>query len=103
MDTVFPVELEFPQASGEKTPSHLLQAFTRDVSAGGMSLELKVLAEEIEKKLFVPNAQLSLTINPTFSKRPVQAVAKIVWIQRQEAPLPFCYRLGVVYTQIDEK
>ena len=103
MDTVFPVELEVLQATGEKGPGSLLQAFTRDVSAGGMCLELKVFAEDIEQKLSIPHSQLGLTINSTFAKRPVEAVAKIVWIQKQEAPLPSRYLIGVVYTQIDEK
>jgi len=103
MSTVFPVEIEFPQEPGKKSSPHLLQAFTRDVSAGGMCLELKILAHEIEKEYFIPSAQLALTINPLFAKRPIQATAKIVWFKKQEAPLPPCYLAGVVYTQIDEK
>ena len=103
METVFPVELEILQETRERSPDRLLQAFTRDVSAGGMCLELKVLAEDTERKLSSPNTQLALTINPIFAKRPVQAVAKIVWLKKEAAAPLFRYLIGVVYTQIDEK
>ena len=103
MNTVFPVELGVLRAAGERGPARLLQAFTRDVSAGGMCLELKVLAWEIEKDFLAGDTLLSLTINPIFARRPVQAIARIVWLKQQETPPPFRYLVGVVYTQIDEK
>ena len=103
MKTVFPVEIEIFQATGEKESVHLLQAFTRDISPGGMCLELKVFRQEIERQLLTPNVQLALTINPSFSKHPIKAIAKIAWMKRQEDPPPLRYLIGVSYTEIDEK
>ena len=103
MNTVFPVELEEVfKPSGEKIPSRMLQAFTRDVSEGGMCLELKSFGEEAEKLFSIPDAQLDLTINPAFSRHPIKAVAKIVWfIKKQEVAIPLRYLIGVQYIQID--
>ncbi len=103
MDTVFPVELGFLSETAEKSSARLLQAFTRDVSAGGMCIELKVLSQETEEPLFIPNTQLSLTINPTFARHSVRATAKVVWLKKQESTLPLRYLIGVVYTDIDDK
>ncbi len=103
MPTVFPVELEISKRSGEKYSPHLLQAFTRDISAGGMCLELKSFGKETEKLLSVSDTHLALTINTTFAKNPIRAIAKIVWLSKQEAILPVRYLIGVSYTQIDPK
>ncbi len=102
MNTVFPVELEeVLKPSGEKIPSRMLQAFTRDVSEGGMCLELKSFGAEAEKLFSVPDAQLDLTINPAFSRHPIKAIAQIVWFKKQEDIAPPRYLIGVQYIQID--
>lgn len=102
MNTVFPVELEEVfKPSGEKIPSRLLQAFTRDVSEGGMCLELKSFGAAAEELFSIPDAQFSLTINPPFSHHPIKAVAKIVWLKKQEVAGAVLYMIGVQYVQID--
>ncbi len=102
MSTVFPVEVEFFSTTGEKISTSLLQAFTRDVGAGGMCLELKSFGKSTEKLFEVSEHLLELTINPTFLSSPIKAKARIAWRKKQEAPLPQRYLLGVAYTQIDE-
>lgn len=101
MNTVFPVEVEVYR-SGEDRSSGLLQGFTRDISAGGMCIELKSFGKE-EEKLIQPDAMLELTINTTFAKNPVRAAARIAWLHREESSRIPLYRLGVAYTRIDEK
>ena len=104
MGTVFPVEFEVLNPAGEKAPSSKFQqAFTRDVSAGGMCLEYKALDPETERLLRLPNASLDLTINTTFAKNPIKAVSRVVWIKKEERPLPVRYLIGVAYSQIDDK
>ncbi len=95
MNTVFPVEIELPGT--------LLQAFTRDVSAGGMCLELKSFGKRTEEQLQIPDLNLQLTINPVFSNHPVNAVAKIVWLKKEVRGSAPVYLIGVQYTQIDAK
>jgi hypothetical protein len=104
MNTVFPVEIELSEdTTGEKGVAGLLQAFTRDVSAGGMCLELKSFDKHVEKRI-LPDISVDLTINTTFAAHPIRAQAKIVWLRREVGPLfrPH-YRIGIQYTEIDDK
>ncbi len=101
MSTVFPVEFELASENGLRSRVILLQGFTRDVSEGGMSIELKSFGQETERRLQVPELSLDLTINPSFSISPIHARAKIIWLKKQDQPLPVKYQLGVEYTKID--
>ena len=101
MNTVFPVELEILSPSGQKVSRRLLQAFTRDVSEGGMCLEIKSFGAETEKQFLIPDVQFDLTINPTFSHDPIKAIARIVWLRKQDKTSPPRYFIGVQYTDID--
>ena len=75
MNTIFPVEVEIS--------SHFLQGFTRDISAGGMCLEIKSFAKETEELFLASNTNLALTINTTFAKKPIKAIARIAWLKKQ--------------------
>ncbi len=101
MNTVFPVEVGIYE-SGEARASGLLQGFTRDISAGGMCIELKSFGKE-EEKYLQPDASLELTINTTFAKNPIRAAARIAWLQKDGPTGAPLYRLGVAYTRIDAK
>lgn len=103
MNTVFPVELEKFRENDKDPASSLLQGFTRDISAGGMCIEVKSADPQIEILVGTPHTRLSLTIDPPFTRNPIQAVASIAWVRRQGELLPARYLIGVSYTQIDEK
>ncbi len=103
MNTVFPVELEVFSASGEKLSRALLQGFTRDVSEGGICVELKSFGKETEKLFSAPGVRLRLTINPPFAKHPILAQGEVAWMHRPQSRLPVQYRIGIHYTQIDPK
>ncbi len=101
MNTVFPVELcvqEEPSLKGQD----LTQAFTRDVSAGGMCLEVRVFGKNFERAMEKPGAELGLTINPTFSRAPIKAIARVAWLRKSELAAPR-YLIGITYTQIDDR
>lgn len=102
MNTVFPVTLEIPSSTGEKSTPRFLQAFTRDVSAGGLCLEFKSSDATIEEFFQSSDASVALTIEVPFAKRPIQAVARVAWFRKQEEFLPHRCLIGVSYTQIDE-
>lgn len=101
MNTVFPVELCFKDENQLKQ-ADLTQAFTRDVSSGGMCLEVKIFGKEFAHAVEKQDAELTLTINPTFSRTPIKATARIAWIRKNELSAPR-YLFGVAYTQIDER
>ncbi|MGH7197746.1 MAG: PilZ domain-containing protein [Candidatus Omnitrophota bacterium] len=103
MNTVFPVEFEILPTNGRQAVSKLLQGFTRDVSAGGMCIELKSFGRETEKLLQDSGANLHLVINPTFSKHPIQARARVAWLKREETTSLTKFLIGVSYTEIDSR
>lgn len=103
MSTVFPVELEFKK-TGSASSYPLLQGFTRNVSSGGICVELKIFGKDEEKLFHIPGAPLGLTINTTFSKNPIQAAGRIAWIRKEETTLTLpSYFLGIAYTEIDDR
>ncbi|MBI4352518.1 MAG: PilZ domain-containing protein [Candidatus Omnitrophica bacterium] len=102
METVFPVEVEVLKETGEKLSPHFLQGFTRNVSEGGMCVEIKSAGGQTEETLFKPNARLGLTINPSFLRDPVKAVARIAWFQKREDLLPATLLIGAEYLEIDK-
>ena len=99
MKTVFPVEFTVLDERGEKSSGHLLQGFTRDVSAGGLCVELKSFAKETEADFSRPKAALSLSIDPPFAHHPIEALGIVAWFKKTGP----AYTLGVSYTQIDPK
>ncbi len=101
MPTVFPVEIFVPDDSGQKDHGQHLQAFTQDVSAGGMCLEIKIFGKHFEQFLGSPSTRLGLTINPAFSKNPIQASAQVAWFSKKENPPR--YLVGVSYTEIEAR
>jgi hypothetical protein len=100
MNTVFPVEFELLNGGGKPCPGMIFQGFTRDVSAGGMCIEFKSLGNG-ESLPLAPDKHLELTINTTFSRHPIKAVSRVVWIKKEDKFLPVRYLIGVAYTEID--
>ncbi len=103
MRTVFPVEFEVFDGSGESLRSPVcVQGFTSNVSAGGMCLEFKEFGLERPALLLVPESMLQLTINTPFSSRPILAKARVVWMRHSEQVSVKKIVMGIAYTQIDE-
>lgn len=103
MKTVFPVEFTVLNERREECSKHLLQGFTRDVSASGLCIELKSFGKQTEKDLSGPNGYLNLSIDPPFSRQPIRATGRIAWLRKSIDTTPERYFIGVDYTDIDEK
>ncbi|OGW81539.1 MAG: hypothetical protein A3C47_01935 [Omnitrophica bacterium RIFCSPHIGHO2_02_FULL_51_18] len=101
MTTVFPVEIQGFRENGKDPALPLLQGFTRDISAGGMCIEIKSAQHEIENLIRGPNAHVSLAIEPPFARHPIRAVARVAWFRKQGDWQPARYLIGVTYTRID--
>lgn len=103
MPTVFPVEVEVFKENWEKASPRLLQAFTCNVSEGGMCLELKSFGQKTEEVLNQPGIHLGLLINPPFAKDPIKAFSRVVWIKKEEGTFPVKFLIGVAYTEIEPR
>jgi exo-beta-1,3-glucanase (GH17 family) len=103
LSTVFPVSYQIIASKDRKELAEVNQAFTRDVSQGGMCLEVTNLKDELARKLEKGEAKLSLVIEVPFSTKPIGAFGKVAWIQKIKESYPNKYLLGIAYELISEK
>ncbi|MFA5339521.1 MAG: glycoside hydrolase family 2 TIM barrel-domain containing protein [Candidatus Omnitrophota bacterium] len=103
LSTVFPVELEIVSLDDKEVYSEFHQAFTRDVSEGGMCLEVNNLKDDLAEKLKNKSAKLRLQINMPFSAKPIAAVAEAAWLKKISEGRPNKYLIGIYYEQISDK
>lgn len=103
LDTVFPVEFEIVSLDDKEVYSEFHQAFTRDVSEGGMCLEVNNLKEDLAEKLNTKAAKLRLQIEMPFSSKPIAAVAETAWLKKIKEDHPNKYLIGVSYEEISQK
>jgi len=103
LSTVFPVEFEVISLDDKEIFCEFHQAFTRDVSEGGMCLEINNLKDDLAEKLNRKSAKLRLQINMPFSSKPIEAVAEAAWIKKIKEHHPNKYLAGVYYEKISEK
>ena len=103
LSTVFPVEFEIVSLDEKEIYSEFYQAFTRDVSEGGLCLEVNNLKDDLAEKLNSKSAKLRLQINMPFSAKPIAAVAEAAWLKKTVEGHPNKYLIGVYYERISEK
>lgn len=103
LTTIFPVEYLIVDKDSRKALTETNQAFTKNVCNGGMCLEITNLKDEFVDKLRKGEAGLSLVIEVPFSRKPMAAFGKVVWIQKIKESYPNKYLLGTEYELISEK
>ncbi|MFA5156533.1 MAG: PilZ domain-containing protein [Candidatus Omnitrophota bacterium] len=100
LDSVFPVEFQVIGLDDATRMSEWLQGFTRNVSKGGICLEVNRLPADVAALLRSRQAKLSLKIEMPVLRSPVPAVANIVWIKEPEGH-DQKYVIGLSYEEID--
>ncbi len=103
LSTVFPVEFEIVSLDEKEVYSEFHQSFTRDVSEGGMCLEVNNLKDDLAGKLNSKSAKLRLQINMPFSAKPIAAVAEAAWLKKISEGHPNKYLIGAFYERISER
>ncbi|MCM8812825.1 MAG: PilZ domain-containing protein, partial [Candidatus Omnitrophica bacterium] len=98
LSKIFPVEFMLIDAHAVPQ-SALLQGFTRNLSRSGLCVEINALPAETAARLAEGSRSL-LFINVPLHRRPVRAVAAVVWLQKTAAPYDGSYRLGMAYESI---
>lgn len=98
MDTVFPVEIVLRHPN-RPSPSAPLQSFTRNISVGGMMLELRSVPASEASDLDSREAALELWVHAPFSPKPLVVPARTAWLSRQEEQGRMVRYIGV---QFDE-
>lgn len=103
LNTVFPVELEIVSSDGKEVLSGFHQSFTRDVSEGGICLEINNLKDELAGRLNDKTAKMRLQINVPFSAKPISAEADAAWLKKIKEDHPNKFLIGISYKQIADR
>ena len=100
LEHIFPVEFRFVSGSG-KILSGWYQAYTQDVSRGGLCLTVNNIVFADSKYLVEADTHLELRIHIPLKAEAVSGTGRLAWHQViQEDPM-LQYALGVVYEKID--
>ena len=102
LDTVFPVQFRLEGPDGQQILSEWIQGFTSNVSCGGICLAVNNFSPELLKMCKEKKAVLSLEIDLPIMRRPVSALACVVWTKEVFAGSPQIL-LGLSYTQINAR
>jgi len=99
---VLPVEFYLVSPDHSEYQSDLIQGFTRNVSRGGLCLEVNDLKESLALAGLSGKAELLLFINLPFNRHPVKVYGRAAWLKRDD----FCphnnrFILGVSYLDIN--
>lgn len=104
LKSVFPVEFQFiPKEYNSHLSSEFRQGFTRNLSEGGMCLEVNNLREDFVEALISKKVYLALNINIPLSLNPVKATADYAWIKKVKESYPNKYLIGISYRTIDKQ
>ncbi len=100
LNKIFPVELQVI-SSENKILEGLIQGFTRDVSLGGLCVQVnefdKAHLEELRKK----NGNIVVFLNFPLKRVPIKVVANVAWVKKIASPYPKSCLLGLHYEVID--
>lgn len=102
LNTVFPVEFRIQVPGENEFDMTFYQAFTSNVSQGGMCLQVKDYSGKLTKAIR-KGAKMMVFVNLPFKSRPAGAVAQIMWIKSTQKLNPdhVEYFLGLKYVSID--
>jgi len=99
LDSIFPVEFQVLDSDGNPcTGWH--QAFSQDISKGGICLTINTLTRDEAKILTVHDKSLLLQIHSVFSEHSFLACSDIVWVHKtKEVPFPQ-YVVGLQFSEL---
>lgn len=99
LDSVFPVQFKLLGMDTQEALSPWLQGFTNNISKGGLCLVVNNLDRALAVFVREQKAKLALGIEMPFSKKPIEAVARIAWVQ-EDREQPDKYYIGLSYERI---
>jgi len=103
LNAAFPVEFQFIDSETSGSISDIKQGFTRDVSKGGICLEVNNLEEGLEQVMKEGRAKVDIRLHIPLSMPETKAIAKIAWHEKIKSGYPNKYLIGLSFLQIDPK
>ena len=94
-----PVKFEIMDAGADDVTGTGDSAATKNVSGGGMFLEIPRLDPDVLEQLLLGEKLLALEIESDDLPKPVRAVARVIWVEKTGRDT---YGVGVSFVKIDE-
>jgi len=102
INTVFPVQMKILGPGNKEVSLDLIQGFTKDISKGGLRIEINNLDEKARQEITKSQNKLQLFVQVPFSKEPIKALSSYEWIKEEKRDYPNIYAIGISYENIDE-
>jgi hypothetical protein len=102
LDHIFPVEFRFLDTNGIPV-SGWYQAFTQDISSGGLCLTVNNIEFGDIKYLADKDVTLALNINIPLGTEAVRAYARLAWFKTARTEPTLQYAMGISYETIDPR
>lgn len=102
VSSVFPVEFYLINGLSEcEDTSNIIQGFTRNISKGGLCIEVNNLKPNVARRVESGTIRLGLTIHIPLWEH-TNAIAKIAWIRCLKESHPNKYTIGAAYEYIED-
>ncbi|OED34922.1 hypothetical protein AB834_05655 [PVC group bacterium (ex Bugula neritina AB1)] len=101
--TIFPVDIAFVDRKTGQSTSRIIQAYSQDISKGGLCLQVYSVKESFFQDLENEEYKISLMIKPPFFRHPIMAFAKKSWHKVVKDHGVSSTLLGVEYEDIIDK
>lgn len=103
LGSVFPVEiyLEEPQESSSR--ARLIQAFTNNVSLGGLCLSVNNPDPAFQSVIREKNTTFNINISMPLKGRPIEANVRVAWHEIKNKPALREFLIGVAYEKINPR
>ncbi len=99
LNSVFPVEI-YLRNTPKSGKSQVIQAFTRDISLGGLCLSVNNPDASLTSMVH-DGSTFDITINMPVSHRPIEASVQAAWHDKRESARHKQLLIGVFYDKID--
>lgn len=100
-----PIKFSFVDIQVDLGIASFQQAFTADISGGGMAIELDQIEEELIPKLFAGLVRVGLKFEIPNNPSEIMSIAKAIWITKRSQPEAgqAKYLMGIQFIDITEK
>ncbi|MFH1782235.1 MAG: PilZ domain-containing protein [Candidatus Omnitrophota bacterium] len=102
LNSVFPVEYQFIDTKTSGSISDIMQAYTKNISKGGMCLEANTTDLEFEALLKRKDLTLDIRFNIPLDHKKTKATGDIIWYKKIESGYPAKYLIGLSFKDMEK-
>ncbi|MFH1479171.1 MAG: PilZ domain-containing protein [Candidatus Omnitrophota bacterium] len=102
LESVFPVEFQFLEKENHGSITDIMQGYTRNISKGGICLEVNTTDLGFEDTLKRKDVDLNIRFHIPISHKETRAFGDIIWYKKIGFGYPAKYLIGFSFKEIDK-